>query len=647
SCKCEMMPRDWLLVLLPAACCRGFVMWLQAGQPVFQKYIFLGANLVESSSNPFYSSPIYTVWMFLASYLGGWTPDILRLFQLFAGLISVFLVTKTTHLLLDRPQAMAAGWLFGLASPVIVYESDLVTASMVIAIQALATWLLISGLNSRSGRVCLWLIAGMATGISIGIRPNALLMLPFIVVVFITPKTSWQRIILKTITFFAGVFLFVAPITTYNYLKTKEFIPVTASGGSVFYSSNNFRATGLGYSPPTSLTELENHWMKNNRTDRPVEHELFRYLACRATGRDLDHNEISGFYRGEGWKYLQRDSASGIWFWMRKLFYTFNNYEVLDTASLVSASTRIRDVLPFLIPGGVIIVLGLFGLRCFSYRDRRVWILLVFMFPHIVTGMVFYVNGRLRVPLLYFFAVFAGAGCVHLVRLIRSKDPSVWMSLMVIMGLAAMVGYRDAGIQHHAMIETPAFLNSVKGLAAIKSGEINQAETFFSMAVEANPLGAREAWVGLADIYLRVDDELRYKFCSQRAAGIWNLDEIDRMSQESRFSEYEILMTRARYFWVFDDRPRALAMFRKAVREYPEYPDPWYNCAVAFASTEHDWERVVEYAEEALNRGMKFSLDSKRAHRLRLRGYEELKQPEQVQAVRKQLQWEEKQEFYP
>jgi len=636
-----------LLVLLPAACLRGFVFWLQYGQPVFQKYIFLGEQFQQTSLRPFYSSPIYIFWMFLISHLAGLSPDIIRFIQLFTGFISILLVVKITHALFDRSSALAAGILLTFTCPNLVYESDLVTASMVIIVQALALWLIISALNSNKNRCFYWFAAGILTGLSIGIRPNVLLMLPFLAVLLIKLNESWKKNTVRIFIFFTGVTMLIAPITIYNYMQTGDYILVTASGGSVFYSSNNFRATGLGYSPPAALTEIENTWMQKNRTDKPIEHDIFRFLAIRASGMELSHGEISRYYFQEGWRSLGRDPAGSALFWLKKLFYTFNNYEVHDTASLVSASARIQTALPFLLPAGVVLVLGIFALQFIKINDRRIWVLIAFILPHIITGMVFYINGRLRVPILYYFSIFAGVGLIHLLHMVRMKDSSIWMSILFLMGFSMVVGFRDTEIKRHASVETPAFYNSVKGLAALKADQTEQAREFFTAAVKANPLGAREAWLSLADIYKRKGDERKQEYCRQRATGIWSLNQINEMGNDGRFSEYEILMTKARFYWVMEKREKSMSLFRKCLLKYPKYPEPWFNAAIVIAATEKDWKEVISYTNKALARGMKLSLDSERAHRLLVKAYREIQEFDKVDLVETQLKWESSRRFHP
>jgi len=643
----ELKPRDWLLVLLPAVLCRGFVFWHQFGQPVFQKYIYLGRHLADGGTVPFYSSPVYTVWMHLLNHRAGAGPDMLRGLQFLAGLISVVLAVRIAAALFGRAEAIAAGWLAGLTGPLMVYESDLVTASLVILFQSATAWLLIRTISSAQPRSMHWLAAGLLLGVSIGIRPNMLLALPLLAILIVinSPWRTHARVYLPL--FLIGTCLAVAPVTIWNMTRSGEFILTTGSGGSVFYSSNNYRASGLGYSPPPALTEIENRWMLTHRTDRPVEHAIFKFLAERASGRRLSHRETSAFYMDLGWRYLGGDPGRAAAFWARKLLYLFNNYEVLDTASLISASHRISALLPVLLPGGVVLMLGLFGLGRPSAWDRRYAVLAALMVPHVITGMVFYVNGRLRAPLLFLLVVPAGDAAVRLFRMIRSRDPSIWLSLLTVMGLTALVSYPFSAVETHRTVETPGFYNTVLGLAALHAGDSGGAETFLSEAVSANPLGSREAWENLALIYEHSGRTVQAAAARQRGSGIWPEDALDRLVTGGRITRYEQIMSRARFAWLEGRRNESLALFREATREYPLHPDPWFNCALAMASTAANWRRVVDDTERALDLGMQLSLESERAHRLLIRGYEALDMPDRADAAAQQLAWEQGMMFSP
>ncbi|MBN1295363.1 tetratricopeptide repeat protein [bacterium] len=621
--------------------------YLQTGRPVFEKYLYLGHHLADPVREPFHSSPVYTVWMYLASYRAGLPHDGLRAIQLFAGILTVYLITDIARMAFGRREALATGWLYGLCSSVILFESDLVTASFVNLVHAATAWCVIRSSTRSDSPAAWWLLIGLLLGISIGIRPNVILAVPLIIPLIPRWRSRFRQAAWRAGLFLAGTVIAVAPVTLTNFFRTGERILVTASQGAVFYSSNNYRATGLGYSPPPALTSLENQTMKHNRTDRPVEHAVFHFLAERAAGRPLTHKESSDFYMQAGWRYLAADPVGSLLFGGRKLVYLFNDYDVLDTASLIDASRRIRSVMPFLLPPGVILVFGCVGWFYSLPWRRSCWILVLLAIPHVITGMMFYVNGRLRVPLLVCLAVPAGAAVVRLMQFIRVRDASVWMMIVGLMGCATVVTWQPLAIRRHARVETPGFYNTVLGMAAMSKGDRTGAMPLFQRAVSANPLGAVEAWEYLAMLYTDAGQSDMARKAMDRANGFWSMDALDRLSEIEEMAPDELLLARGRTLWATGDRREAMQVFREAVQRYPHHPDALFNYAMMLAGTGDQWDRVAETVRRALDAGMNLSMESSRAHDLLIRAYEALGWSEQREAVRIQKEWESRCIFSP
>jgi hypothetical protein len=287
------------------------------------------------------------------------------------------------------------------------------------------------------------------------------------------------------------------------------------------------------------------------------------------------------------------------------------------------------------------------GIYFSDYTEKTFWIVMAFLLPHLATAVLFYVNGRLRVPLLYFLSIFVGTSVVRLWQMIRSRDSSIWLTLLCIMGLSAVVGYQSEGVIRHARIETPAFYATARGMAAIKKQDINAAENLFLFAVETHPLGAREAWTYLAELYRKRGLMARWEECSQRASGVWPLDLLDQFVQEGRVEQYEYEIARARSLWSDNKQSEALSLFIDLTKRYPDHPEAWFNAAAIVSGTNTQWKQVAKYCGTALDRGMKLSLDSGRAHRLRIKAFEQTNDINALEAARKQLAWENSLTFIP
>jgi len=241
--------RHWLLILVPALTFRLSAVLFLTDQPVFQKYLTLSRFLLQPGSHdPFYSSPGYTFWVFFLSEFFHLDNLVIRVIQLGLGVISVVLVSRIAAILFNRKTGVLSGIIYASLGNIIIYESDLVTASLVIFLHLLCMRILISALSKFT--VSTWVSTGITAGLCIIVRPNAVILIPLILVMISITRVRVRRKFILGVCLIIGTALSIAPVTFWNYLRSGEIVGVTASGGSVFYSSNNYRATGLGYSPP-------------------------------------------------------------------------------------------------------------------------------------------------------------------------------------------------------------------------------------------------------------------------------------------------------------------------------------------------------------------------------------------------------------
>jgi len=636
------MPRrdQWLVVLIPASILRLTALFLFNNQPVFQKYLTLSRLMIQPDlTDPFFSSPVYSAWIYLLAWKLGLNVETIRLIQFGLGILAVILVTILAARLFGRNAGIWAGLIYGCLGSVVIYEGDLVTASLVITVQLIGIWFCLRACEKPGW--ALWVITGLVIGISTGIRPNMILIVPLCLTLILFLKLAILRKILAGACFVAGFALAVSPITLVNFYRTGEFITVTASSGNVFYSSNNFRATGLGYSPPESLSMLENEMMRTGHIVVPVEHRIFKFLADRSSGKNLTYREMKYFYFREGWKYLGRDIPASAGFWFKKGFYLFNRYDVLDTASLVALNERLKSRLPFLPGFGFVAVLGIFGILYASGKKMNVVILLLFLAPHIVTGIVFYVNGRLRTPMASILAVFAGYAVTIIVDQIRNRNPEGWLTLVILMGLSGFVSMENETIQRHREVERPSFLSAMKGLAAEKAGDDASAVRHFVEAVNMNPLGSGEACANLAAIYSRQGKPEISQQAARHARGIWDIHQLKSILPNTTQDRKQLKRIQAANLWRAGRRDAAETAFMMLHLENPFNPDLLYNLAIMELQRESpDYRIILQRLDLSLDYGMKFSLESVRAHEYQRICLERLGELDNIPDVDKQRIWE-------
>ncbi|MGB3976205.1 MAG: glycosyltransferase family 39 protein [bacterium] len=630
--------------LIPAAVLRLILGVYQTHQPVFEKYLTLGRELLSDRINtPFSSSPLYTVWIGILNSRCGLNADIIRWIQFVLGLLSVFLVVKITSKIWNPVTGTLAGLFYGCLTPPLLYESDLVTSSLEIILVLIALSATLAA--AKNLRPYQFIVAGLTMGLAVTIRPNLILLCPLIAVwLWITVEQKFSAVV-GFILFGLSTTAVIAPITLFNYRRSGEIIWVTVSGGSVFYSSNNYRAEGLGYSPPQALTEIESDMMKKGSETFPVEHELFKYLAERASGRKLTYHEMSSFYFDEAFYFLKKSPFHGIQLFMSKFFYLFNNYEVLDTASLINASSRIKQIFPFLPGFGLVSLLSLLRIGRFRKRNSGEFLLLLFIIPHVLTGVLFYVNGRLRVSMMPFLAMLAAAAAVDLIQSVKNRKPNAWIKVIWLAGIAVFVyGWNDA-IRIHKTEQTPAFLHTMKGLTLLKSGRIVEAASEYEAAVIGSPLGAVEAYTSLAGIY-RIQGRMEQSSVAARhAVGIWTPDELVQLIEQREpdfLRRPEVQMLMAASFQRLGKRDEAVDQYEKILNERPWLPDALYNRAMLYLQeTPPDCVNAAALIEEALNCGLKLDINSTNARKKLQNCQLHLGLLDKASLEQAQIEWEE------
>ena len=634
----------YVLALTPAAVLRLILGLYQTHQPVFEKYLTLGRKLLTHKiQTPFSSSPFYTLWIGILNSYCGLNGDIIRWIQFILGLLSVFLIVRIGSEIWNPKTGVVAGLFYGCLSPPLLYESDLVTSSLEIMLVLVTLSTILAA--ARKTLPYHFIIAGLMMGLATLIRPNLLLLI-FLVVIWLWVTIKKKAFALNCIALFGlSAAAVIAPVTLFNYWRSGELILVTVSGGSVFYSSNNYRAEGLGYSPPQSLTELESEIMKKGSETFPVEHDLFKYLAERASGRTLSYREMSSFYYDESYYFLKKSLFHGIYLFISKFFYLFNNYEVLDTASLINAGFRIKRIFPFLPGFGLVSLLGLMQICRFRRRNSGEWLLILFIIPHVLTGAMFYVNGRLRVSMIPFMAILAAVAVFNLIQQIKNSRSKIGIKIVWITGIAIFVYGQNSVIRNHKLEATPAFLHTMKGLAFFKSGWLVDATQEYESAVASNPLGALEAYGYLSEIYRLQGKIEQAETAGRHAVGAWSLDELDQLLEQSEpaFSKRpEVQMVLALTYQRMGNWDMAGNQYERILSKWPWLPDALYNRALLYLyESPPNYGKGAGLIEEALKCGLKLDLNSTNARKKLQDCYLHLGFSDKALQEQAQIEWEE------
>ncbi|MBN2143844.1 MAG: glycosyltransferase family 39 protein [Candidatus Aureabacteria bacterium] len=198
------------------------------------------------------------------------------------------------------------------------------------------------------------------------------------------PKNNHSLILL----FLIGFILPILPITWHNYDMSKSFIFITKIGGYNFFIGNNRDADG------------KTVWASKKK------------LLDLNINPNGDPNEIDQHYLAAAKKEIQQDPVHFIKLWFKKMYYLMNNHEI---SSNIDMEYFMKECCPWLnkwyfLSWGIIFPLAMVGMIFGEYNNKMAPPLLIFVIIFTLTLSLFFINARLRVPLVPVLCLFSSIG---------------------------------------------------------------------------------------------------------------------------------------------------------------------------------------------------------------------------------------------
>ncbi|MCB9640933.1 MAG: glycosyltransferase family 39 protein [Myxococcales bacterium] len=284
-------------------------------------------------------SPLYSYTVGLLYTLFGSKPWVMPLFQSLLGLGLIWLVWATARRLWGH-----AGWallsaaLCAFYGPSLFYEGHTLATSLGTFLWGLLVWLSIRAIDisltkspeativppetsedrskneetpshsftpRQADATVLWAWGwlGLGWGLSVILRPNALILFPLFVfaALYLFRKSFWKPLFAM----FLVSAVVISPVTLRNRLIAGEWVLVTDSGGFNFYIGNGQGAHGTFRRPPG--LEAAGH---------PAQQfALYRKVAEQASGRRLKSSEVDAFWYRQTWQDIRQDPMR----WLRLL----------------------------------------------------------------------------------------------------------------------------------------------------------------------------------------------------------------------------------------------------------------------------------------------------------------------------------------
>jgi tetratricopeptide (TPR) repeat protein len=508
------------LIMFIAALAIHAVVWLQYREdPFAHSYIsdslsyhhwaerIASAGLAEEPV--FHQSPLFPL---LLGTLYRLTSPASRPFV--AILLQVLLLSAAIALLVPLGRSylgstaagVAAALLVLLHGPFVFHSMKLLPISLALATQALA--LLLLALAARNGKPWLALICGASWGIAFIARSETLLFLPLALALLWLGSGNrdgrgWRPAALCL----CGALLILAPVTIHN-ARRGDAVLIASSGGENLFIGNQRGGDG-GHLP-----------LHPQAGDLFSQRTLAKSIAEKKLGRELLSSEISDYWRGRAVEEIAADPLAWCRLEMKKLGRILHPG---DPADMYSYPLERRLYLPALymlpVPPLALWLLGAIGAYLALRRSGRCWPLLAFLAVHLAVLMLFFASSRLRLPLLFFIAPFAGlavvegfhawrkgrrliAACVAALVLLAALH---WMFVLEpspreIVRLASVLSRQEKLDESLAVLESAVaepepdpFALDQSGWVLSKKGEWEQARARYQRALERGLSGTRAA----------------------------------------------------------------------------------------------------------------------------------------------------------
>lgn len=370
----------------------------------------------------FYQAPLYPYFLAVIYAVAGHSLDIVRLVQIVLGSFSCVLMGLAAARFFSRRAGLLTTALMALCPALIFFDGLVQKAVLDVFCFTLMWWLAARAEEGWRG----WVLLGAAAGLLALTRENALILLPVLML------WAWRSRSLKHVAWLlAGTGAVLLPVAGRNAHVGGGFHLTTSQMGPNFYIGNNPQATG-SYQPLRAFRGHARH-----------EREDATELAEQEAGRKLSAGEVSDFWLGKSWAFIQAEP----WRWTKltlwKMALVWNATELGDTeeqAAYAEHSWLLR-ALSAVLHFGVLCPLGLMGM-CWL-RGR--WVLVASALIYAASVAAFFVFARYRLLLYPLVIAYAAAALAQLPE--RCRRPvlrSTWVGLLVVLLSAFAVNWRPA-----------------------------------------------------------------------------------------------------------------------------------------------------------------------------------------------------------
>jgi tetratricopeptide (TPR) repeat protein len=455
----------------------------------------------------FYQAPFYPYFLAVLYALFGHDLLVVRLVQIALGSASCVLLALAGRSFFSRAIGLGAGFLLATYGPAIFFDGLLHKASL----DLFFTTGLLACLGEIERAITRrWLLLG---GVCLGClaltRENALALIPLIGA-WLGYRT-WhdgeargraRRFFASCAPMLLGTTLVLGPVAARNFAVGGEPFITTSQAGVNFYIGNNADADGT-YAP-----------LRFGHGSFPLERADAIEIAENAAGHPLSPGGVSRYWSGRARAWMASHPGDWLKLLGRKWLLVWNEREIPDSdeplvyadASFVLTAARL------LVSFGTICPLAVAGMIA-TWRDRRRLVVLYVLLVGAAAGTaLFFVFARYRVPMIPILVLFAMAGLLTLVRLVRDKSTRPLLGYAALIAAAGVATRIPLGGEDHP--RAMPYYNLAVSLEA--QGDMTRAEESYRKALADNA-DFEEAHVNLGAL-LAKNGQLDEAIDQERAA---------------------------------------------------------------------------------------------------------------------------------
>lgn len=449
---------------------------------------------------PFWLSPLYPLfmsWLFMG--LGTHAVSAVVITQFVVSLATLAIIVYYTYRLFGQTVALSAGALAALYAPWLYYDGVMLSATLILFLNALLLLLLITRTDlvldnaiagqetphgeARLRREAVWVVLGLLTGISALARPSILIFGVALMVVLLRKKNAvYNR---RAILYLMALAVVLTPVLIRNYRVSGSVILTTSSGGVNFFIGNHAGASGM-------YDEVE--WVKSFDPQR--EAEGYRAEASRLVGHEVTINQASRYWGSRALSDMIHDPAGWLRLMIKKLWLTMQREEIANNLSFrgVAGFTPILGALP--IRWGLLFPLAVTGAFLGWRKRRELKLLWLYGGSYVAVNLVFFSASEYRFPLLLILLPAAGCFFVEMWRAVLAKDHRKLVLACGLYVLALVVCNAPSKEVAHATKPFADYYNMAVG--AVDRGQWVDAIPLYARAISSWP-DFREAHIGLAN----------------------------------------------------------------------------------------------------------------------------------------------------